>query len=254
MKKTYFNHDSTARLDYRIIKLRSNLGYEGYGIFWALLELLFIEENKLCISDYETLAFGLQCDPKILKQVIEDFDLFVMEDKCFYSKRLNNQIEDINNKSNKAKENANKRWNNAVAMRSHKDSNANAMPVEYSKVDKSKSKSIEDRVVDFKKSIQSINGISDEDKENFFLYWTEPDKSGTKFRAELQRTFSVPLRLKRWSSNGFNKQKSRFPDYFDSLLMKRMDDSSKKEYEKHLKQLGYTTEYNPNAGQKWIKK
>jgi hypothetical protein len=33
-----------------------------------------------------------------------------------------------------------------------------------------------------------------------------------------------------------------------------MDDSSKKEYEKHLKQLGYTTEYNPNAGQKVDKK
>jgi hypothetical protein len=36
--------------------------------------------------------------------------------------------------------------------------------------------------------------------------------------------------------------------------MKRMDDSSKKEYEQHLKNLGYVTEYNPNAGQKWIKK
>ena len=77
MKKTYFNHDSNSRNDIRIIKLRAKLSYEGYGIFWALLELLFNEENKLCISDYETLSFGLQCNPKILKQVIEDFDLFV---------------------------------------------------------------------------------------------------------------------------------------------------------------------------------
>ena len=250
MKKTYFNHDSTARNDYRIIKMRSKLGMESYGIFWSVLEMLFTEENKLCIDDYDSLAFGLQCDPKILKQVIEDFDLFVIEDGCFYSKRLHNQINDINNKSNKAKENASKRWNNANVMQPHSDRNA-------SKVNKSivnKSKSIEERIIDFNKSIQSISGVSDEDKKNFFLYWTEKNKSGSKYRAEMERTFSIPLRLKRWSSNNFNKQKSRFPDYFDSLLMKRMDDSSKKEYEKHLKNLGYVTEYNPNAGQKWIKK
>ena len=252
MKKTYFNHDSVARLDIRVIKLRSRLGYEGYGIFWAVLELLFTEENKLCIEDYDSLAFGLQCDAKVLKQVIEDFDLFVVEDGCFYSRRLNNHIEEINNKSNKAKQNASKRWNNATAMQPHSDRNASKVNKSISKVNKSKS--IEERIIDFNKSIQSINDVSDEDKKAFFLYWTEKNKSGSKFRAEMEKTFDISRRLKRWSSNNFNKQKSRFPDYFDSLLMKRMDDSSKKEYEQHLKQLGYTTEYNPNAGQKWIKK
>jgi hypothetical protein len=138
MKKTYFNHDSTARNDYRIISMRAKLGYEGYGIFWALLELLFTEENKICMSQYDILAYGLQCDPGILKQVVEDFDLFVIEEGCFYSKRLNNQIEEINNKSIKAKENASKRWNNAKAMPSHSDRNASK--VEYSKVDNSKVK------------------------------------------------------------------------------------------------------------------
>ena len=134
MKKTYFNHDSNARNDYRIIKLRAKLGYEGYGIFWSLLEMLFIEENKICIEDYDALAFGLQCDANKLKKVIEYFDLFVIEDDCFYSKRLNNHIEEINNKSIKAKENANKRWNNANAMQTQSDCNA-------SKVNKSISKS-----------------------------------------------------------------------------------------------------------------
>ena len=252
MKKTYFNHDSIARNDYRIIKMRSKLGMESYGIFWAVLEMLFTEENKLCIEDYDSLAFGLQCDAKVLKQVIEDFDLFVVEDGCFYSRRLNNHIEDINNKSNKAKESINKRWNNTNVIRTYNDSNTSKVNKSISKV--KKSKSIEERIIDFNKSIQSIEGISDEDKENFFLYWTEKNKSGSKFRAEMEKTFSIPLRLKRWSSNNFNKQKSRFPDYFDSLLMKRMDDSSKKEYEQHLKNLGYVTEYNPNAGQKWVKK
>ena len=130
MKKTYFNHDSSARTDLRIIKLRAKLGYEGYGIFWALLELLFTEENKLCVDDYTEIAFGLQTDPKILKQVIEDFDLFVVEDGCFYSKRLNKQIEEINAKSNKAKQNASKRWKNATAKQTDSGRNASRSIVE----------------------------------------------------------------------------------------------------------------------------
>jgi len=250
MKKTYFNHDSTARNDYRIIKMRSKLGMEAYGIFWSVLEMLFTEENKLCIDDYNSLAFGLQCDAKILKQVIEDFDLFVIEDKCFYSRRLNNHIEEINNKSKKAKESVSKRWNNTNVLQTNYDSSTSKVNKSINKVNKS----IEKRIVEFKNSINAIEDISDEDKENFFLYWTEKNKSGSRFRAEMERTFSIPLRLKRWVNNGFNKQKNRFPDHYDSLLMKRLDASAQKEYEQHLKSIGYVTEYNPNAGAKWIKK
>ena len=250
MKKTYFNHDSSARNDIRIIKLRASLGYEGYGIFWSVLELLFSEENKICTNQYDILAYGLQCEPDKLRAVIEDFDLFVIEDGCFYSRRLNNHIEEINLKSKKAKESASKRWINTSDMRTHSERNASKVNKSISKVNKS----IEKRIMEFKNSIHSIEDISDSDKKDFFLYWTEKNKSGSKFRAEMEKTFDIGRRLKRWASNGFNKQKNRFPDHYDSLLMKRLDTSAQKEYEQHLKNLGYVTEYNPNAGAKWVKK
>ena len=147
MKKTYLQHQSNSFTDIKIIKMRSKLGMEAYGIFWALLELLFNEENKLCIDDYAVLAFSLQCDEDKLKSVIEDFDLFIIEDGCFYSKRLNNHIDTINSKSIKAKESASKRWNNANAKRTHSDSNASR--VEYSKEDKSKVKKNNKKGVDY---------------------------------------------------------------------------------------------------------
>ena len=249
MKKTYFNHDSNARNDIRVIKLRSKLGYEGYGIFWGILELLFSEENKLCIEDYDSIAFGLQCDVNILKQVVEDFDLFIIEDNCFYSKRLYKHIEDINLKSKKAKDSVKKRWNNTNVIRTYNDSNTS---ISISK-SKSKSKSIEERIEDFKKSIHSIVGISDDDKNDFFLYWTEKNKSGTKFRAELQKTFDINLRLKRWATNGFNKSNSKFPEHYDEMYDKRLDQTKRNEYYNHLKSLGYKSIYSPNAGTKWIK-
>jgi len=147
MKKTYLQHQSNSFTDIKIIKMRSKLGIESYGIFWALLELLFNEENKLCVDDYSVLAFSLQCDADKLKSVIEDFDLFVIEDGCFYSKRLNNHIDTINSKSIKAKESASKRWNNANAMRTQCDSNASR--VEYSKEEKSKVKKNNKKGVDY---------------------------------------------------------------------------------------------------------
>ena len=248
MKKTYFIHQSNSFQDYKIIKMRSKLGIESYGIFWALLELLFNEENKLCIDDYDPLAFSLQCDPNMLKQVIEDFDLFVVQDGCFYSKRLNEHIEEINTKSNKAKESASKRWNNANAKQTHSEPNASIS------ICKSKSKSIEERIEDFKKSIHSISGISDEDKNDFFLYWTEKNKSGTKYRAEMQKTFDIRLRLKRWASNGFNKQKSSYLDYWDQYAYQKLDNKRKQEYTDYLKSLGWESLYSPTAGTTWRKK
>ena len=137
MKKTYFIHQSNSFQDYKIIKMRSKLGIASYGVFWAVLELLFNEENKLCIDDYDALAYSLQCDTDLLRQVIEDFELFVIEDNCFYSKRLNSHIEEINNKSIKAKESASKRWNNANAIRTQSDSNASKVNKSISKVKKS---------------------------------------------------------------------------------------------------------------------
>ena len=252
MKKTYFPHDSNARNDIKLIKVRAKYGYEGFGIYFALVELLFTENNKLCVDDFETLAFGLNCNADILKDIILNFDLFIVDDNCFYSKRLDNTLDEINKRSLKASENAKKRWSNAIAMPSH--SNGNASKVKESKVNKSKLNKIEDRIHDFKKSVYSHNDFDDKDKEDFFLYWTEKNKSGTKFRAEMQKTFSIPLRLARWCNNGFNKDSKKLPEFYDEVLYKRMDMSAKKEYEKHLKGLGYEYVYNPNSGGKWIKK
>ena len=50
----------------------------------------------------------------------------------------------------------------------------------------------------------------DELLEDFIEYWTEPNKSETKMKYELERTWSLSRRLKKWSSNrnGFGKKKN----------------------------------------------
>lgn len=41
----------------------------------------------------------------------------------------------------------------------------------------------------------------------FYDYWTEPNKSNTKFKQELQKTWDVKRRLDSWSSNNFDNKK-----------------------------------------------
>lgn len=55
--------------------------------------------------------------------------------------------------------------------------------------------------------------------EAFVDYWTEPNKSKTKLRYELQKTFDVGRRLKTWSKNDskFNNKKSDVMDTWQDL-------------------------------------
>lgn len=48
---------------------------------------------------------------------------------------------------------------------------------------------------------------------NFYTYWTEPNKSNTKFKQELQKTWSLAGRLETWAANEmkFGNKKSPEP-------------------------------------------
>ena len=67
----------------------------------------------------------------------------------------------------------------------------------------------------------------------FFDYWTEPNKSKTKMRFELEKTWDTGRRLARWANNSFNKQEDiRSYDSDAELkksqqLKKKMDEVAK---------------------------
>ena len=74
-------------------------------------------------------------------------------------------------------------------------------------------------------------------------------------RFELERTWHLSRRLSRWANSSFNKTaKSKFPDFYDAYIYKKLDTEKQKEYESHLKSLGWTSKYTPTAGIVWNKK
>lgn len=55
--------------------------------------------------------------------------------------------------------------------------------------------------VEFKKSIQPfIERYGKDICNNFYLYWTEPNKSKTKLRYEMEKTWDVKRRLANWAN------------------------------------------------------
>lgn len=86
----YFSHDCNARRDDKIIALRIKYKWEGYGLFWAIIEHLRESDNYECVRDYNIIAYDLRVGSEIIKSIIEDFGLFSFTEdgKRFYSERL----------------------------------------------------------------------------------------------------------------------------------------------------------------------
>jgi hypothetical protein len=148
----YFSHDYNSRSDEKIKKLIYQHGYEGYGIYWAIIEELYQNANAMQM-ECERIAFELRTDSNRICSIIQDFDLFVVEDGYFNSPSVQKRLDLRNNKSVKARESAKKRWNNANAMRTHSEGNA----IKESKVKENKGKFIVPSVQELKNEFPELD-------------------------------------------------------------------------------------------------
>jgi hypothetical protein len=91
----YFSHDSNARNDIKILRLRRSLGLEGYGIYFCLIEMLREQDDyKMSMSSIPDIAFELHTSDEKVKAVICAADLFVIDNEQFFSARLNRSMEE----------------------------------------------------------------------------------------------------------------------------------------------------------------
>lgn len=115
-KTNFFPHDSNARNDEKIIRLRMKHGAAGYGVYFMLLERLRDEADYSIASDYDMLAFDLHVEPALVKSVVEDFDLFQFDiSSKFFSDSFMERMQSMDERSKKlseaGKKGSHKRWN-----------------------------------------------------------------------------------------------------------------------------------------------
>ena len=123
----YFPHDYNARTDRKLVSVIMKHGMLGIGIYWCLIEMLY-EEGGYLPLEYERITFELRTETTIIQSIINDFELFQINNNKFWSdavlERLNKRCE----KSEKARQSINKRWdklrqNKTTFIRTKYDSN-----------------------------------------------------------------------------------------------------------------------------------
>ena len=104
----YFPHDSNARQDVKILKLRIKHGWAGYGLYWGIIEALRDQDNYAFEAEQpELISLAVGCSVDELMPVLEtciEVGLLVNEDGEIYSKSLKRRMEHVNEIREKRRE------------------------------------------------------------------------------------------------------------------------------------------------------
>ena len=212
----YFPHDSNARNDQRLMKVRMKYGMEGYGIYFGIIEILREQaEYTLSFDDLESISFDLRVDLEKIEDIVSNYNLFVIEGmSMFYSRSLKRRMECMDEKKQKRIEAG--RLGGLASSKSKQSSNnatskvADKSSTKLNKTKQTKSNDINKRYDMFEDDVKNYQSLFGEDIiEDFISYWTEENKSGTKMKFEMQPTWNTKRRIQRWVDNDFgNNNKS----------------------------------------------
>lgn len=112
MKKDnpYFSHDYSASADPKILLMRHDLGAEGYGAYWYLVEQLAQAGGVLPLKLVPVYADSIKISSAKMLTLINNYELFIIENESFYSERLIEHLELRKALSDAGKAGAKKRW------------------------------------------------------------------------------------------------------------------------------------------------
>ena len=211
----YFSHDYNAANDTKILFLRHQLGMEGYGIYWYLIEQLANAGGKLPLELIPVLAMQMHCTDVKVNGVLMNFDLFTIESGEFWSHRLQDHLDLRLKLSQSGKAGANNRWKNGGAI---------GDAIGEGNAKERKGKEIKGNI-NLLEDIQTFKSELGDEYDNFVMYWTEPNKNG-KLRYELEKFFDIKRRVNTWLQNKNKYGNSKDTDA-TAASRKRMDDLAK---------------------------
>lgn len=150
----YFTHDFNARSDPKLLNLRADLGMQGVGAYWCLIEILFEQNGFIHKAGINGIAYELHIEKSILDDILTKYDLFICENDKYFSNGVLKRLEKINTIKQRAVEKATKRWENEKKPAEKKSeilplsyhSNATAMQIKLNKIKLNKIKLIKGKL------------------------------------------------------------------------------------------------------------
>jgi hypothetical protein len=128
-------------MDEKTLELRSLYGWEGYGIYWAIIETLRDQDGyAFSLSKLGGLAVLLGKDREWTEKFVSDsiaLGLFKSDGEVFYSQSLRDRMHEWDMMRERNSKAAGKSWEsrrNADAMQVHSECKADAMPIRLDKI------------------------------------------------------------------------------------------------------------------------
>lgn len=166
IKEPYFSHDYSTRMKKEIKKLIRDMGFEGYGLYWSIVEFMF--RNELKVGEEDLVLDSSEYTEKI-KSILNDYDLFRIEENYYVSDRIIETIELQEEKTKKATDSASARW----------------------------------VISDFAKEYEKVFGIKPELSDDEIKVIKSMNKKIPEFKQKLPAVFSVLSRIKFDTKTGF---------------------------------------------------
>lgn len=158
----YFPHDYNARGNEDIVRMIRCLGWESYGLYWAIVEKLHEADGYLKL-DTESLSYDLKTKADLIEKIIKNFQLFSIKGEKFTSMRVKKNIANRKMKSEKSSLSARKRWGYKK-----QENDANAMP---SQCEGNAIKEIKGKEIKESKALEAPLDFKHLTGEEFQKYW-----------------------------------------------------------------------------------
>ena len=155
----YFTHDFNSHTDEKILDLRMDLGFEGYGIYWFLIETLASSTGYKLETNYKRIGFSSNIKEETLKQIVEKYSLFIVKDGFFWSESLNQRMNKLDELKLKRAENGRKGGLAKATLKQHSsDTLANSS--------KGKERKEEERKENDKKELSDQSSFFKDEEKN----------------------------------------------------------------------------------------
>ena len=199
----YFPHFCNARHDRKIRRLRKELGTEGYGIYFMLLETLREQQDLMYpLEDLDLLAEEFNVSEAKVRVAICNYGLFeIDEEQKFFSPKMLVYLEPYFKMKEQRKiagqKSADKRKSieiSTTVQQPFNDRSTKERKVNESKVNEIK---VEYSLVEMLSPYIADLGI---EYTNFYSYWSEKNNKG-KERWQVEKFFDISRRINTWLTN-----------------------------------------------------
>ena len=204
----YFPHFCNARHDRKIRRLRKELGTEGYGIYFMLLETLREQHDLMYpLEDLDLLAEEFGVSEAKVRVAICNYGLFeIDEEQKFFSPKMLVYLEPYFKMKEQRKiagqKSADKRKSLEILTTVQQPFNDRS--TKESKVNESKEKESKVNEIKVEYSLDEMLSpyIADLGIEynNFYSYWSEKNNKG-KERWQVEKFFDISRRINTWLTN-----------------------------------------------------